>query len=781
MFKEHRRKAKGLPDLLNYCMMANEGIVLMKDGAFCAGWTYRGPDLNSSDNSDLAILSANVNTILCQLGDGWMVHTDMIRRTSVDYPRANESFFPDAVSRMIDEERRLQYQSEGAHYESTYFMIITYKPATDIQNKFRKLFITGQDKTELGWEKVLLLFEEKISLIENSLSRFLILERLNSNAMLTHLHTCITALNIPLRMPKIPVYLDTVLGTQDFIGGLYPKIGKYHIRTIGCTGFPLEIGPGFLRIMERLPLSLRWSNRFILLDPVTATNELKKYRRNWFQKRHGMMGILREVLSSQEGSGLQNRDALDMKEDAELAIQEAQSGLVRYGYYTSVIVLTSENLSEIEETTKILLKELESRGLVSHVETINAVEAYLGSLPGHGYQNLRRPLIHSLNLADILPLTSVWPGLENNPCPYFPPNSPPLMYAATEGSTTFRLNLHVNDVGHTAIFGPTGSGKSTLLATICAQFMRYKNAQLFWFDKGYSAYTLCKAMGGSHYDMMGEQKTLALYPLADIDQPAELNWACGYIEDCLESTGFKVNSYHRATLRSGLIRLSHTQSRTFTELQSAIQDTDLQQALEFFTLAGEMGGILDNDHDDLGEGRLQAFEMENLIEKGEARLKPVLLYLFHKIEKRLTSGFPTLIIVEEGHHFLKGRFGEELDTWFLELRKKNASVIFITQELEHVLASKHKHVLLNNTFTQIFLPNQRADNEINRPHYHGLGLSDKQIDIIKTAIPKKNYYVTSRLGNRLIDLGLGPLALSFVGVDGKVNRDKANELMERRG
>ena len=98
---------------------------------------------------------------------------------------------------------------------------------------------------------------------------------------------------------------------------------------------------------------------------------------------------------------------------------------------------------------------------------------------GMAIKILERPLIHSLNLADILPLTSVWPGLENNPCPYFPANSPPLMYAATEGSTTFRLNLHVNDVGHTAIFGPTGSGKSTLLATVCAQFMRYKNAQLF--------------------------------------------------------------------------------------------------------------------------------------------------------------------------------------------------------------------------------------------------------------------------------------------------------------
>ncbi|MFN6986834.1 MAG: heme ABC exporter ATP-binding protein CcmA [Rhizobium oryzihabitans] len=51
------------------------------------------------------------------------------------------------------------------------------------------------------------------------------------------------------------------------------------------------------------------------------------------------------------------------------------------------------------------------------------------------------------------------------PCPFYPPNSPPLMQVAS-GSTPFRLNLHVDDVGHTLIFGPTGSGKSTLLRTV---------------------------------------------------------------------------------------------------------------------------------------------------------------------------------------------------------------------------------------------------------------------------------------------------------------------------
>lgn len=99
--------------------------------------------------------------------------------------------------------------------------------------------------------------------------------------------------------------------------------------------------------------------------------------------------------------------------------------------------------------------------------------AFLGTLPGHGVPNIRRPLLHTLNLADLLPLTTIWPGLAQQPCPFYPPHSPPLAHAATTGATPFRLNLHVGDVGHTLVIGPTGSGKSTLLAFLLAQHFRY--------------------------------------------------------------------------------------------------------------------------------------------------------------------------------------------------------------------------------------------------------------------------------------------------------------------
>src|SRR5260364_294586 len=120
----------------------------------------------------------------------------------------------------------------------------------------------------------------------------------------------------------------------------------------------------------------------------------------------------------------------------------------------------------------------------------------LGTLPGHGYENVRRPILHTLNLAHLLPTTAVLPGLASNPCPFYPPNSPPLLLAKTSGHTPFRFNLHADDVGHTLMMGPTGAGKSTHLALIEASFLRYPRARICKFDKGYSSFALCHALGG---------------------------------------------------------------------------------------------------------------------------------------------------------------------------------------------------------------------------------------------------------------------------------------------
>src|SRR6185312_16728019 len=147
---------------------------------------------------------------------------------------------------------------------------------------------------------------------------------------------------------------------------------------------------------------------------------------------------------------------------------------------------------------------------------------WLGSLPGHVYANIRQPLIHTLNLSHLLPLSSIWAGPERDTHL----DGPPLFLAETSGSTPFRLSIHVGDVGHTLVVGPTGAGKSVLLALMALQFRRYPDAQVFAFDFGRSMRAAALAMEGDWHDLGGaisgeSAEFVSLQPLAGINDVSE--------------------------------------------------------------------------------------------------------------------------------------------------------------------------------------------------------------------------------------------------------------------
>ena len=56
-------------------------------------------------------------------------------------------------------------------------------------------------------------------------------------------------------------------------------------------------------------------------------------------------------------------------------------------------------------------------------------EALLGSFPGDTYSNVRRPPIHTKTASDLMPLSGVWTGEAEAPCPMYPPGSPALLCA----------------------------------------------------------------------------------------------------------------------------------------------------------------------------------------------------------------------------------------------------------------------------------------------------------------------------------------------------------------
>ena len=555
-------------------------------------------------------------------------------------------------------------------------------------------------------------------------------EWLDDGETLTYLHSCVSTRRQRVRVPETPMYLDAILVDEDLTGGLEPRLGRAHLRTLTIMGFPSQTWPGLLDDLNRLAFPYRWATRAICLDKTDAARLLGKIRRQWFAKRKSIMAILKEVMTN-EASVLMDSDAANKAIDADAALQELGSDLVGEAYVTATITVWDEDARIADERLRLVEKTIQGRDFTCMRETVNAIEAWLGSLPGHVYANVRQPPISTLNLAHMMPFSAVWAGPERDE--HF--RSAPLFFARTEGSTPFRFSLHVGDVGHTLIVGPTGAGKSVLLALMALQFRRYPRAQVFAFDFGGSIRAASLAMGGDWHDLGGAladeaTEPVALQPLARVDDAGERAWAAEWVAALLGRESVTITPELKEHLWSALTSLASApiSERTITGLSVLLQSNALKQALQPYTVAGPWGRLLDAEAERLGEADVQAFETEGLIGAGAA--PAVLAYLFHRIGDRL-DGRPTLLIIDEGWLALDDPgFAGQLREWLKTLRKKNASVIFATQSLADIDGSSIAPAIIESCPTRLFLPNERALEPQIAAVYRRFGLNDRQIEIL---------------------------------------------------
>lgn len=777
---EYRSKASCLADFLPWAALVAPGVVLNKDGSLQRTARFRGPDLDSATPAELVAVTARLNNALRRLGSGWAVFVEAQRIPALDYP---DSRFPDPVSALVDMERREQFGQEGAHYESGYYLTLLWMPPAEEAARAETWLYEGRSGSVVDPHELLKGFIDRTARVLNLVEGFMPEARwLDDAETLTYLHSCVSTRRQRVRVPETPVYLDTLLTDEGLTGGLEPMLGDQHIRTLTITGFPTATFPGLLDELNRQAFPYRWSCRAIMLDKTDATRLLTRIRRQWFAKRKSVAAILKEVMTN-EASVLTDTDASNKAADADMALQELGADHAGIAYVTATVTVWDRDPALAAEKLRQVEKVIQGRDFTCTIEGLNGLEAWLGSLPGHVYANVRQPPISTLNLAHMIPLSAVWAGAERDE--HF--DAPPLLYGKTEGSTPFRLSLHVGDVGHTLIVGPTGAGKSVLLAMMAMQFRRYEASRIFAFDFGGSIRAATLACGGDWQDLGGglhgdeNAAGVALQPLARIGDAGERAWAAEWLAAILVQEGVTVDPTAKEHLWTALTSLASApvSERTLTGLAVLLQSQELKQALAPYCVGGPWGRLLDAETEFLGDASFQAFETEGLV--GASAAAAVLSYLFHRIEGRL-DGRATLIIIDEGWLVLDSpAFAAQLREWLKTLRKKNTSVIFATQSLADVETSSIAPAIVESCPTRIFLPNERAAEPQIARIYERFGLNARQIEILSRAAPKRDYYCQSRRGNRLFELGLGEVALAFAAASSKTDQHTIAQLVAAHG
>ncbi|MCC0001346.1 MAG: conjugal transfer protein TrbE [Methylobacteriaceae bacterium] len=776
---EYRRTASRLADFLPWAALVGEGVILNKDGSFQRTARFRGPDLDSAVAAELVAVAGRLNNAFRRLGSGWAIFVEAQRHEAATYPASR---FGDAASALVDAERKADFEEAGTHYESSYFLTFLYLPPAEDAARAETWLYEGRDHAGVDPHESLVSFIDRTDRVLQLVEGFMPECRwLDDGETLTYLHSTVSTKRHRVRVPETPIYLDALLADQPLTGGLEPRLGDTHLRILTIVGFPTATTPGLLDDLNRLPFPYRWTTRAILLDKTDATRLLTRIRRQWFAKRKSIAAILKEVMTN-EASVLVDTDAANKAADADLALQELGADFAGQAYVTASVTVWDADPRAAKEKLRLVEKVVQGRDFTAMPESINAVDAWLGSLPGHVYANVRQPPISTLNLAHMIPLSAVWAGPERDEHL----RSPPLLYGKTEGSTPFRFSLHVGDVGHTLVVGPTGAGKSVLLALMALQFRRYPRSQVFAFDFGGSIRAAALAMGGDWHDLGGgltdaADALVSLQPLARVHETHERAWAADWIVAILMREGVTITPEVKEHLWTALTSLASApvEERTLTGLTVLLQSNDLKQALRPYCVGGPYGRLLDAESEHLGQASVQAFETEGLIGAGAA--PAVLAYLFHRIGDRL-DGRPTLLIVDEGWLALDDEgFAVQLREWLKTLRKKNASVIFATQSLADIDGSAIAPAIIESCQTRLLLPNERAIEPQITAIYRRFGINDRQIEILARATPKRDYYCQSRRGNRLFELGLSEVALALCAASSKSDQTAIQSILAEHG
>jgi type IV secretion/conjugal transfer VirB4 family ATPase len=771
---EARRRPASLADHLPWAALVAPGVVLNKDGAFLTALRFRGPDLESSTEDELMAVRARLNNALRRLGTGWCLHVEARRRPADAYPASDISL---AAAWIVDAERQAAFEQAEPAFESDFRLSLTWLPPGDETRRIERLLFDGLARADRDWRAALATFQRQadavLDLVADTLPET---QRLSDAELLTWLHACASTRSHAVAPPECPIFLDAALADEALAAGLTPRLGDHWLKVVSVRSLPAATRPGLLDALSALPFAYRWTARWIGLDKADAEREIVRLRKRWFAKRKGVGVLLREAITKEEVP-LLDTDAAGKTEECDGALATLGADACAYGYLTLTVTILDPDPALAGEKARAVEAALNAQGLVARVEDLNAVEAWLGSLPGEPYADVRRPLVSTLNLADLLPVSAVWAGPAGDPC--LP--GPPLAVARTTGATPFRLVLHVGDVGHAMVVGPTGAGKSALLAFLALQWFRYPGARVVFLDKGRSARAATLAAGGV-WRALEPGADIALQPLARVDAPAERAWAADWIEEAVRKAGVEVTPRVREEVWGALGALADSppEQRSLTVFCALVQDRAVAAALEPFTLKGPHGSLVDGAGAALGESGFDTFELESLMAVRSA-LGPMLAALFHELERGF-DGRPTLLVLDEAWLFLDDTaFAAKIREWLKTLRKKRVAVVFATQSLEDVAASSIAASLIESCPTQVFLPNPRALEPASAPLYQGFGLNRRQLELIAFATPKRAYYWRQPQGRRLFDLKLSGVGLALCGASSPDDQTLIDQVLARAG
>lgn len=715
-------------DFIPYLHHFDNETIITKTGELMQFLRVDGYSFETADDEDVDMKKMVRNSLFKSLADGtfalWF-HT--IRRRKSAYPAGEPR---GNFARMVNEKWRHKHHSKDSYVNELYITVIR-KPDTAGAAKFNHWIQKLTDSTDelLKTETMREAHKELAEAAYRLMASF----KDYGARLLTVVENDAGLFSEPLEFLGRVANGGIVQPMQVTPGNISHNLmtqrvyfGKRAIEIRGLTKtryaamvsvkeYAQATAAGVMDAFLQLPMEFVITQSFVFTNRQTSINRMKIRQNRMMQSQDVAVSQVAEI-----------SDALDV----------AQSGHAAFGEHHLTILCLESDLEKLEEAVSMAIAELVNIGINPVREKQVLEQCFWAQLPGNFEYIGRRAEISTLNLAGFA-------SLHNYPSGKIDGNhwgNAVTVFDTTSGTPYF-FNFHLRDVGHTTIIGPTGAGKTVLMNFLCAQSQKF-NCRLFFFDKDRGADIFLRALGGVY----------------NIIEPGEqCNFNPLQLPDTLENRNF-LGEWFQALVTANNEPFTAEDAERIKEAidgnyKLAPHDRTLHNIAPFFGMEGpgtiggrlrmwhgdgQYAGLFDNTADtvDFTEAAVFGFEMGEVL-ANKVTLAPVLLYLFHKVNLSL-DGTPTMVILDEAWALIDNNiFAARIKQWLKTLRKLNGMVVFATQSVEDATNSAISDTLVQQTATQIFLPNPKATDAYRKIFM----ISEREFNLLKTTDPGSRFFL----------------------------------------
>lgn len=762
--------SRSLSELCPWLTLADDDVVLCKDGSVFAVFEMYGVDLEGRSGDEIDHAAQNIERAIRGVDErGWILWTSQRRKIFLDeHVEDNANSFQVEYAKWINEKEFFQTRD---------FMAIGLRPPTGTsrllshfiaaaggharwRDAFRTLF-SSQARLNITTEFLRSQVEflnETVRQMEGNLS-MVDLRRLESEELLGHLHNMLSPAENTFseNIQKKDVPLDAYLGCNEVNIDADRLLFRGATRSVNAAVLTLKewpshngysyTDPEILTPLLSLPIEYTLVRIFKPLSPDESKEHVNKIRRLHLMKATSLFNHLRMAMSS--GTVIDHQDPAHLADadEAASALNEINQG--QTGWLTSILVIYGENEQALEKSTEIATRQLVHSGVISYREGMHSLSSWAATLPGNIDESVRYAWTTGANAADLAPVVTLDCGAEINE--HLTEQSGiergALATFQTSHGSPYWFNLHHRDLGHSLVIGPSGSGKSVMVNFLLTRWQEYAPCQTYIFDKDKSCYITTLSNGGEY--MNPADGSMRMNPMAGLKTDQDWAWFVSWLEVLLTHRESQITPADDKAIHDAVesVRKLNDATRRLKSL-AMILPGRLADRLAPWVEGGQFAQWFDNGEDSFSLGSFVTMAMDELFRQPSVA-RAFLEYAFFRIEGRM-KGDPTLIYLEEAWFALSDPlFAKRIDNWLRTMRKKNGLLVLASQNLDELSRSEAFAAIADNMPTRLFLANPNVDSHSGL-YMERFGLRSAQLDIIRNAIPKRDYLVAKPDHSRLI-------------------------------